>query len=383
MRVIHIVPAVAEEASGPSYSVVRLCESLLDVGEDVTLASLDLSATRSRPNYMRLFPMGLGPVAAGRSPQMFRWLRSEVARGSVDVLHNHGMWQMNSAYPGWAVKGKGVQLVVSPRGAFSPWAMAYGSRLKRLFWPLVQRPALVHASCFHATAEAEYGDIRRLGFRQPVAFIPNGVDVPSVRCMPTSDTRTLLFLGRIHPTKGVDILLHAWRRVMARYPEWRLSIVGTDTAYRREGRYLAQMKTLADTLGLERIKFSVPLYGDAKWATYRQADLFVLPTHSESFGMTVAESLAAGTPVIVTTGAPWRGLQAHQSGWWINIGIEPLVEALDKAMGLPRSELARRGANGRQWMAADFSWRTVAQKMALTYQWVRRGGDVPAWVTTT
>ena len=169
---------------------------------------------------------------------------------------------------------------------------------------------------------------------------------------------------------------------MARHPEWRLSIVGTDAGYGGKGRYLEQMKSLAATLGLKRIQFSEPSYGAEKWATYREAELFVLPTHSESFGMTVAESLASGTPVIVTTGAPWRGLDAHQSGWWIDLGIEPLVAALENAMRLSRCELAGRGENGRQWMAADFSWRTVARKMDLTYQWLLHGGDVPGWVTT-
>jgi glycosyltransferase involved in cell wall biosynthesis len=382
MRVIHVVPAISEEASGPSYSVVRLCESLIDVGEDVTLAAMDLSEGRSRPSFVRLFPVGLGPRRAGRSPKMWRWLESEVAGGSIDVLHSHGMWQMNSAYPGWAAKGQRAKLMVSPRGAFSQWSMRHGSRLKRLFWPLVQRPALSHASCFHTTAEAEYDDIRRLGFRQPVALIPNAVDVPPMLHRPPSDARTLLFLGRIHTTKGVDILLHAWSQVMARFPEWRLSIVGTDTGYGGNGRYLEQMKTLAVTLGLERVQFSNPSYGDAKWAAYREADLFVLPTRSESFGMTVAESLAAGTPVIVTTGAPWNGLETHQCGWWIEPGVESLVAAVENAMRQSPRELALRGENGRQWMMADFSWPRVAEKMDRTYQWLTGRSEVPEWVTT-
>jgi glycosyltransferase involved in cell wall biosynthesis len=382
MRVIHIVPAIAEEGSGPSYSVVRLCESLIEVGADVTLAAMNLSATRSSPPFVRLFPMGLGPRRAGRSPKMYRWLKNEVAGGSVDVLHSHGMWQMNAAYPGWAAQGHGAQLIVSPRGAFSRWAMAYGSRVKRLFWPLVQRPALAHASCFHTTAEAEYDDIRRLGFRQPVALLPNAVDVPPVPGKPTSGARTLLFLGRVHPVKGIDILLHAWSQVMERHPEWRLSIVGTDAAYGAQDRYLEMMKALTATLGLKRVQYGNPCYGEGKWAAYREADLFVLPTHSESFGMTVAESLAAGTPVIVTKGAPWKGLTTHQSGWWIDLGVEALVGALEQAMCQPRTDLAQLGANGRQWMIDEFSWHSVAAKMALTYQWLTRGGDIPAWVTT-
>src|SRR5688572_5999416 len=106
MRVIHVVPAISDEGSGPSYSVVRLCESLIEVGQDLTLAAMDLSGTRAPAPSVRLFPLGVGPRRAGRSPKMCRWLKAEVAGGSVDVLHSHGMWQMNSAYPGWAVEGQ-------------------------------------------------------------------------------------------------------------------------------------------------------------------------------------------------------------------------------------------------------------------------------------
>jgi len=229
MRVIHVVPAITEEASGPAYSVVRLCQSLIEAGEELTLVALDWSTFPSAPPFLKVFPLGIGPRRLGRSPEMLRWLLSEAAAGKVDVMHNHGMWQMNAVYPGWAARNREVQLVISPRGAFSPWAMSYGSRLKRIFWPLIQRPALAQASCFHATAEAEYEDIRRLCFKQPVAIIPNGIDVPQFVQKEYRAIRTLLFLGRVHPVKGVDVLLSAWAAVVDRFPDWRLLVVGTDT----------------------------------------------------------------------------------------------------------------------------------------------------------
>ena len=312
MRVIHVVPGVTEEASGPSYSVRRLCESLSTLGEEVTLAALDLSSGTSTPGFLRLFPLSPGPQRLGRSQKMYRWLSTEVASGRVDVMHNHGMWQMNALYPGWSVRGSRSAFVVSPRGSLSAWAMSHGSRAKRFVWPLLQRPALSAATCFHATAESEYGDVRRMGFTQPVAIIPNGVDVPELRSTPSEDSRTLLFLGRIHPVKGVDILLHAWAAVMDRFPDWRLRIVGDDLTYGPSHGYFPSIKELARALRLKRVVFSGPLYGDEKWSAYREADLFVLPTHSENFGITVAESLAAGTPAIVTRGAPWPGLDTHR-----------------------------------------------------------------------
>ncbi|MCX7177145.1 MAG: glycosyltransferase [Proteobacteria bacterium] len=377
---IHVVPAITEEASGPSYSVVRLCQSLIETSEDLTLVALDWSPLPSRPLFLKVFPLGFGPRRLGRSPEMSRWLANETAAGRVDVLHNHGMWQMNAVYPGWAATRSKAKLVVSPRGAFSAWAMNHGSRFKRVFWPLVQRPALARTACFHATSEAEYEDIRRLGFKQPVAIIPNGIDVPKLVREEARNSRTLLFLGRIHPVKGVDVLLQAWAVVMDRFPDWRLLVIGSDVGYGKQGGYLELIKALAAKLKLKRMQFAEPKYGEDKWAAYREADLFVLPSRSENFGMTVAEALAAGTPAVVTKAAPWKGLQTYGSGWWVDFGVDALVVSLEEALSAPVDELARRGIAGREWMVRDFSWHELGKKMDQTYRWLIDGGEPPSWV---
>ncbi len=192
------------------------------------------------------------------------------------------------------------------------------------FWRLMQKPALGATSCFHATAESEYKDIRRAGFRQPVAIIPNGIDLPPITLKHRGNARTLLFLGRVHPSKGLDLLLPAWRAVQDRFTDWRLIIAGPDN-----GGYLKRVQTLSDQLQLKRIEFLGELKGEQKWEAYREAELFVLPTYSENFGMTVAEALAAGVPAIVSKGAPWPGLEMRRVGWWIDVGLDPLVTSLN------------------------------------------------------
>lgn len=372
MRAIHVITAVSEEASGPSYSVVRLCESLIATGMTIELAALDQSPMASPPAFLRRFPFGRGPRRLALSPAMWRWLRAQ----SAEIVHSHGMWQAGSVYAG--LLGRRTPLVVSPRGSLSRWAMSTGSRFKKLAWPLVQRPAIARAACFHATAMPEHDDIRHLGFRQPIAVIPNGVDVPALAH--EAPTKTLLFLGRIHPTKGIDFLLRAWARVMNQFPAWRLRIAGHDGGSYSVDAYLREMQALAASLRLERCEFVGPKYGADKLAEYRSADLFVLPTHSENFGMSVAEAQAAGTAVIVTKGAPWRGVETERSGWWIDIGEEPLTACLTAAMALPASELAARGLRGRDWMVRDFAWPTIGARMHETYRWLREGGTAPSWV---
>jgi glycosyltransferase involved in cell wall biosynthesis len=258
--------------------------------------------------------------------------------------------------------------------------MNHGSKVKRVFWPLVQRPALESVTCWHATSESEYQEIRALGFRQPVAVIPNGIDVPELGEKRPRRTRTLLFLGRIHPKKGLDMLLPAWAAVQDRFPDWRLRIVGDDAGYFEPSGYLAKMRKLALELNLKRVEFTGALYGEAKWRAYHEADLFILPTHSENFGMTVAEALAAGTPAIVTKGAPWSALTTHNCGWWVDIKIDSLTRAMKEAFEEPDETLFEMGRRGRKWMIEEFSWDRISHQLTATYFWLLHKGEVPECV---
>ena len=355
--------------------MVNLCGALNERGIEVTVAVLGEPSDSVKFRNIKSFPISGYPARLGRSSQMRSWLTNAVKCGSVDIMHNHSLWMMPNVYSCNAVKGTSVPLIVSPRGTMSEWAMSNGAKVKRVFWPLVQRPALDQVTCFHATARSEYEDIRRLGFQQPVAVIANGIDIPDARKPRRGNMRTLLFLGRIHPKKGLDTLLPAWKQVQQRFPNWQLRIVGPDN----EG-YLEEMKQLAATLKLQRIEFTGPLTGTHKTQAYFDADLFVLPTYSENFGMTVAESLAAGTPAIVTSGAPWSGLDVNNAGWWIDIGIDPLVVCLEQALSQPHTSLDAMGLNGRQWMESDFSWDNIAVEMKATYDWILNGGLKPECV---
>lgn len=254
-------------------------------------------------------------------------------------------------------------------------ALGINALQKKIFWHVLQAPALRAAACFHATAESEYEDIRRLGFRQPVCILPNGIDVPPLEETPNSGCRQLLFLGRVHPIKGIDVLLRAWQAVEDRFLDWELHIAGPDN-----GGYLAEMQALAAKLRLERVVFHGPLFGEEKLRAYRAASLFVLPTHSENFGMTVAEALAAGTPAIVTKGAPWEGLDKQGAGWWIDIGVDSLSVCLEQALATPPAHLAEMGRAGREWMLRDYSWERIGAQLSVVYRWLLEGGETPPWV---
>ncbi|MEQ9544777.1 MAG: glycosyltransferase [Marinobacter sp.] len=374
MRLIHTMPDIGAEAAGPSYSVVRLCKALNTLQQETTLA---LIGSADNDPFIEPFSRGFGPQRLGCSPSMRRWLNHQVASGSVEIVHNHSLWMMPNVYPGWATKGKSVPYIVSPRGTLSQWAMGSGSNVKKIFWPLIQKPSIKHAACFHATAYSEYEDIRRMGFKQPIALIPNGIDLPRYhkenRGWSANGERTLLFLGRLHPVKGIDYLLGSWRDLQDEFQDWRLRIVGPEG----DGQYLKHLKATTAHYKLKRVVFDGPLYGDGKFDAYRAAELYVLPTHSENFGMTVAEALASGTPAVVSQGAPWQAMERESAGWWPEIGEKPLTEALRKAMASPPEHLRSMGQNGRAWMEEEFAWSGVAKSMLETYQWLLGRGDRP------
>lgn len=374
MNLIHVVPKIDQEAAGPSYTVPRLCQSLSQIGNHVQLSCLAAGENISGFELdlhvewpiLKKFEVSFSLVKS-------LYFKSKI----VDIIHNHSLWSMVNVASGWVVPGRHAKLVTSPRGTLSPWALQHNKHVKRLLWPLQSR-ALSHADLIHATSIDEYYEIRNAGFTAPVAIIPNGIDLPTLTSMPVFSEdgyRTLLFLSRIHPKKGIDRLLKSWSVLQDKYPNWKLVIAG-----RGESTHVTEVMKMSEHLNLKRVSFPGPLYGKEKAHAYMQADLFVLPTHSENFGMVVAEALAHGCPAVVSRGAPWSGLESENCGWWVDNSVPILVTTLDAAMRLPPDQLFAMGNRGRAWMERDFGWAAIAKKMNTAYCWLLTGGECPAWV---
>jgi glycosyltransferase involved in cell wall biosynthesis len=385
LRAAHVIAGIDPVDGGPSYSVPRLCEALAAAGAEMVLLSVAREAGGQRDAYCRgyrdcrfAWDYARIPILRGlRSSQgLSRALRD--AAVTSDVIHNHGLWLMPNVRACVAAASEPRPLVISPRGMLAPAALGFSRLKKRAFWALLQGPAVRGAACIHATSEQEYEEIRGFGLANPVAIIPNGIDLPELAVQPSAwpaPERVVLSLGRIHPKKGLGGLLHAWAKVEAECRSWRLKIVGPPEAEHDE-----ELRALAMALGLARVSIEGPVYGDAKTAAYREADLFVLPTLNENFGLTVAEALAAGAPAISTKGAPWSGLATEGCGWWIDHGVEPLAAALAHAMALPRESLTAMGDKGREWMLRNFSWDRIGHDMLDVYLWLARSAGPPASV---
>ena len=361
MKVFLAGTSLRPAYGGPAYSVSRLATALTEAGVQVGLWAPDQSAATT-------------PLLSAESPvKRLTGTESEAldSFGKTDVLHDNGIWWRHNHRLAEVAAQRDLPRVVSTRGMLEPWAMKHKQLKKRLAWWLYQRRDLKRARCHHTTAEAEASNVQRLGLGVPVRMIPNGVDVPEVgrkagsgegRKIGRGDKKAALFIGRIYPVKGLPMLVEAWARV--RPDGWFLQIVGPDEAGHR-----AEVEKAVCAAGLnEVVSFVGPLAGQAKRSVLLDADLFVLPSHSESFGMVIAEALAHGLPVLTTTGAPWSMLPQRGCGWWVDPTVDGIAEGLRQTTSLDSATLQAMGAKGRELVAAEFGWERIAKQFVLIYE---------------
>ena len=288
-----------------------------------------------------------------------------LAEINPDLVHVNCCWQPESAMvQRWSAK-RGFKTVYSPHGMLEPWIVQrhYWTRKVPALW-LYQKAAIRNSDVIHATAESERQNLLELGYNRNVAVVPNGIDVDSIRMKSSwKRTRTLLFLSRVHEKKGIDILIEALAELKELITGYRIIIAGEG-----DENYISFLKGLALQKGIaKQIEFIGGVYGERKWELFQQADIFVLPTHSENFGIVVAEALASGTPVITTTGTPWEKLNTRHCGWWIPCNEKDLKSALLSAVSLKEEELESLGRNGRKLMEEKYSIQAIADKMRNLY----------------
>lgn len=376
LAVVHVVSSLLSKGGGLPRTVVHTTDALAKTAEvGVTLLSqcligeMTLPSTRAvdRRESVSASRISLTFGCPGRAE-----LERVVRDASPALFHSHGIWTPVNHWTSIAAGRNRIPLIVQPHGMLAPWALRHKLWKKRLAMAMFQRRDLDAARLLVATSSAEYENIRGLGLRQPVAVIPNGVDL-NVGPLPAKATQTdrqrvALFLSRVHPVKGLLNLVSAWAQLAP--VGWRLCIAGPD-----EVGHLKEVLALVRQLGVEdSVDYVGAVDGAAKSALYNAADVFVLPSFTENFGVVVAEALAHGLPVITTRGAPWADLQTYGCGWWVDIGVDPLAQALRAAMGLNDDERRAMGARGRAYVWR-YAWDDIAQQTIDVYRWVL--GDQP------
>ncbi len=348
-----------------------------------------------------------GPAAFGFSPDLARQLRPRIQKNSV--LHVHGLWM----YPGWLARklaaAAGVPRIVSPHGMLDPWALKNSRGKKRLAAGIFENQNLRTAGCLHALSEAEAGGFRELGLKNPVAVIPNGIELPDAG-RPTSagppppwqdfvrpGQKVLLFLSRIHPKKGLINLLKAWASLKA--SPWTLAIAGWD-----QGGHEQQLKLLAVELGLNwsdiresgvaggkpestfaaqnpcSVLFLGPQFDASKSACFEHCDGFILPSASEGVPMVVLEAWAHGRPVLMTPACNLPAGFERGAAVCIETDAGRMAQGLREFFEMSDAQRRTLGDNGRRLARERFAWPQLAQEMKRVYDWLRGGGSPPGCV---
>lgn len=366
---VHTVGSLDPAAGGPSRTVIAMCDALAASGMSVQIVTAAArggrKALQPQREAINVTTVPATPVWT-RARQFYQQVRSHLGQGSKSLVHDHGVWLATNGASFRAATAAGVPYVLTPRGMLEPWALEHRAWKKKVAWYTYQRYIVHGAALLHATAWAEARQLRALGLQTPILVTPNGVKVPAQWKQEPSrgSTRQALFLSRVHPKKGLLNLIKAWAAV--RPDNWRLVIAGPDEANHR-----AEVEAAAAREGVEdMVSFTGSIADEAKWTLYRTSDLFVLPTYSENFGVVVAEALASGVPVITTTGAPWSILNEQDCGWWIEIGVGPLQQALREATASSDARRLAMGRRGRHLVQECYTWPAIAETMVGAYRWL-------------
>ncbi len=377
--------SVSRRAGGLFESVRASALALHRQGHAVSVFALRDSGTAAdigawAPLVPDVLP-AVGPRALGLAPQLAARLRA----GDFDVAHQHGIWQCTSlAVSSWR-RRHSRPVVISPRGMLDPWAVANAGLKKKFVSALYERGNLRGAACLHALNAAEADAIRAYGLAKPIAIIPNGVDLPPADFRPSrpaflagDQRKVLLFLGRIHPKKGLEETLRALARALRSKPsivrEWLLVIAGWD-----DGGHVERLRRLSGELGVEgSVCFTGPVFGEDKACLLNAADAFILASHSEGLPMAVLEAWAHERPVLMSSACNLP--EGFAAGAAVEIPVEPEKMATIIAHSLADPELPRLGASGRALVAESFSWERVGKDLAAVYAWVSGRGPRPECV---
>lgn len=414
LHVIVLTPSLSRQTGGFFTSVRRLAQSVAALPPPATVEVLSLrdelteaDLSHWEPLSVRTFPI-VGPTKFAYSPA----LKSALLASNADLAHVHGLWLYSSmAVSGWHRRTR-RPFIISTRGMLDPWALAHSHWKKRIAGWLYEHAHLQQAACLHALCASEARSMRAYGLRNPIAVIPNGIDLPvgadgnpgaNVPAAPwqghiEAGRKVLLFLSRLHPKKGLVNLLRAWASMAGsiagtRQSDWVLAIAGWD----QEG-HEAELKQLATELALPwadirdpardghppvSVLFLGPQFNEGKAACYTHCDAFILPSFSEGLPMVVLEAWAYGKPVLMTPECNLPEGFAANAAFKISTDVPGLARGLADFLSSPAATLSELGSNGRCLVTANFTWKAIATETKAVYEALLGGGPMPACVETS
>ncbi|MCL1468529.1 glycosyltransferase [Argonema galeatum] len=395
MKVLHIIPSVSTALGGPTQVVLNLVKALRDCGVDAEIVTTnDNGATlldvplNQRIEYEQV-PIWFLPRCSPPlkefifSPAITKWLWENIK--NYDILDNHYLFSYASTCAGAIARWQNVPYTVRTMGQLAPWALAQSRLKKEIYTFLIERQNLNRAAAIHCTSNGEAEDVRNFGIQTPTVTLPLGVNHPvywpqakqKLREMYgiCSTTPVVLFLSRLHYKKRPDLLVQALGKLAAKQYKFNLVLAGSG-----ETDYLNYLKNLVSSLELTaETTFPGFVEGQDKELLLQGADIFVLPSFSENFGIAVAEALAHGLPVIITPDiqiAP--EIAAAKAGLVVKGEVEPLADAIAQLLTSPQQR-QHLGENGKDLVQRRYSWSAIGPHLADVYTSILDKQPIPQY----
>lgn len=381
MNVTFLTLSLSRSAGGLFFSVRSLAKAIEKHGAKMNVIAPSDSFTAADRNKWQPIDTHSYDVVGSRKLGYSRAVSPLLKSTMPDIQHVHGIWMYHSLVNHRTARKENTPYVISPRGMLDSWALSHAKWKKKIAEFSFERKHLQGAGCIHALCDSEAESIRRFGLKNPICVIPNGVtlfDLPTER-RSNLDTRTLLFLGRIHPKKGLVNLLEAFGKLSkkgeASIARWRLVIAGWDQDHQ------ATLESLASDLGIgDRIEFVGPKFGEEKEKILAECDAFVLPSHSEGLPMSVLESWSNAKPVLMTTACNIPEGSQKNAAIVVQPTVNDLAGGLNRLFPMSEEALLEMGENGRQLCETKFNWKLVSSQMLDVYRWLKGESDAPATV---
>ncbi len=374
MKVLHTISGLGINRGGPGQSVFYTVKGLRQQGIDADILTYQLNEgdqfVSDEPFIIQL------PKTESRfaySPLFKKFLQEH----SYDLYHTQAVWQYTTYIASKIARKKGKPYIITPRGMLYPQALMKSTFLKKMMFALSLKSDLNKATVVQATSIGEMQHLRNLGVTSPIAVIPNPVYIePENHSLISAKSKLRVgYLGRVHPRKNIERLIHAWANLGEKVSDKELVIIGAG-----DDQYHQFLKEEMQRLHLNNVIFTGFLSGAEKDSAMDSLSYLVVPSDFENFGMIIPEVLIKGIPVIASKGTPWEELNTHHCGWWVDNDVDTLTEIIEIAMNTPESERIKMGENGKKLIKENYSMEVVTKKMIELYEWILNGREKPKFV---
>lgn len=365
MIICHFITSLDKSSGGPPRSLKTSVEMILESTPDFKIIIFSLESSnmidfKKHPNLEVIL-----------LPKNYFKFKNKVSyylrKHNPDLIHIQGIWEFKNHVFIKLTRKLKIPYLISTRGMLEAWSLKVGWLKKRVALIAYQKRDLKFARCIHATAKSEEDSIKNILSGANIEIVPNSIDLVEFPdyVKKENQIKKILFLSRIHHKKGIELLINSWRKIDKKLKEnWEVEIVGNG-----DEKYIQKLNNIISSMYLENeVKITKPVFNQDKIEKYRSANLFVLPTYSENFGVVVAESLACKVPVITTKGTPWQDLESFGCGKWIDIGEVPLKKSLEEMLLKTFQELLVMGENGRKLVMNNYNSKFVSEDMAALYK---------------